>query len=355
MPKPFGLRSFASDNHAGVPPEVLAAIAEANVDHAVAYGEDPWTARAAQCFREVLGEQAEPFLVFTGTAANVMALRAACRSWEGVICAETAHMNTSEGGAPERIAGVKLRTAPTSDGKLRPEQIDPLLLGIGDAHSVRMRLVSLTQATELGTVYTVAELRALSDHAHERGLLVHLDGARLANAAAALGVPLRALSTDAGIDLVSFGGTKVGLLGAEAVVALRPELALDMQFLRMQGGQLASKSRFLASQFIAFFEDDLWLRLARNANAMAARLADGVRGVGGVEIVQPVHSNAVFARLPRPAIAPLQARWPFHVWDEPNDVVRWVCCWDTTAEDVDAFAAAIAATVAGQGLRSPVQ
>jgi len=343
VPKPFGLRSFASDNHAGVPPEVLAAIAEANVDHAVAYGEDPWTARAAQCFREVLGEQAEPFLVFTGTAANVMALRAACRSWEGVICAETAHMNTSEGGAPERIAGVKLRTVPTPDGKLRPEQIDPLLLGIGDAHSIRMRLVSLTQATELGTVYTVAELRALSDHAHERGLLVHLDGARLANAAASLGVPLRALSTDAGIDLVSFGGTKVGLLGAEAVVALRPELAPDMQFLRMQGGQLASKSRFLAAQFIALFEDDL---LARNANAMAARLADGVRGVGGVEIVQPVQSNAVFARLPRSAIAPLQAQWPFYVWDDPGDVVRWVCSWDTTPEEVDVFVGAIGAQCA---------
>jgi threonine aldolase len=322
---------------------VLAAIAKANSDHAIAYGEDPWTERAERCFRDQFGEQARAFLVYNGTAANVLALRAACRDWEGVICADSAHMNTSEGGAPERIAGVKLFAAPTSDGKLRPEQIDPLLVGIGDEHSVQVRLVSVTQATERGTVYSAAELRALVDHAHERGLLVHVDGARLANAAAALGEPLRALTTDVGVDLLSFGGTKNGALGAEAVVLLREGLAPDFAFLRMQGGQLASKSRFLAAQMIALFEDDLWLVLARHANAMAARLADRVRDLARVEITQPVESNAVFARLPREAIAPLRAQWPFYVWDEPRDEVRWVCSWDTTAEEVDAFAAAIEA------------
>ena len=337
------MRSFASDNHSGVPAEVLAAISEANVDHAIAYGADPWTARAEQCFRDQLGEQARSFLVFNGTAANVLALRAACREWEGVICAANAHLNTSEGGAPERIAGVKLRAVPTPDGKLRPEQIDPLLVGIGDEHSAQMRLVSITQATELGTLYSVAELRALTDHAHERGLLVHLDGARIGNAAAALGLPLRALTTDAGVDLLSFGGTKLGLLGAEAVVLLREDLAPDFRFLRMQAGQLASKSRFLAAQFIALFEDDLWRTLAAHANAMAARLAAGVRRATAVEITQAVEANAVFARLPRAAIEPLQAQWPFHVWDEASDEVRWVCSWDTTPEEVDAFVAAIAA------------
>jgi threonine aldolase len=339
------VRSFGSDNHSGVPAEILAALAAANVDHAPSYGEDEWTARAEQCFRDQLGEQARAFLVFNGTAANVLALRAACQPWEGVICTANAHIHVHEAGAPERIAGVKLHPLASADGKLRPEQIDPLLHGAGDEHAVQMRLVSLTQATELGTVYTLAELRALTDHAHELGLLVHLDGARLANAAAALGVPLRALTTDSGIDLLSFGGTKLGLLGAEAVVLLRPELAPDFRYLRMQTGQLASKGRFLAAQFLALFEDDLWLSLARHANAMAARLGDGVRGLDGVTLTQPVESNAVFATLPRAAIAPLQAQWPFYVWDEPTCEVRWLCSWDTKAEEVDAFVAAIAAAV----------
>lgn len=336
------MRSFGSDNHSGVPAEVLAAIAAANADHAIAYGEDEWTARAERCFRDELGEHARAFLVFNGSAANVLALRACCEPWQGVICTESAHINVHEAGAPERIAGVKLHPVASADGKLRPEQIDPLLLGAGDEHSVQMKLVSVTQASELGTVYSPAELRAICDHAHELGLLVHLDGARLGNAAAALDLPLRALTTDVGVDIVSFGGTKLGLLGAEAVVLLAPELAPDFRYLRMQTGQLASKSRFLAAQFIALFEDDLWRRLAQHANAMAARLAEAVRPL--VEITQPVQSNAVFARLPRGAIAPLQEQWPFYVWHEPSGEVRWLCSWDTTAEEVDAFAAAIAAT-----------
>ncbi len=338
------MRSFGSDNHSGVPGEVLAAVAAANVDHAVAYGEDEWTARAEQRFRDELGEQARAFLVFSGSAANVLALRACCEPWQGVICTANAHIHLREAGAPERIAGVKLHPVASADGKLRPEQIDPLLVDIGDQHSVQIRLVSVTQASELGTVYSADELRAICDHAHERGLLVHLDGARLGNAAAALDLPLRALTTDVGVDVVSFGGTKLGLLGAEAVVLLRPDLAPDFRFLRMQGGQLASKSRFLAAQFIALFEDELWRRLAGHANAMAARLAAQIGEI--VEITQAVESNAVFARLPHGAIAQLQQRWPFYVWHEPTGEVRWLCSWDTTAEEVDAFAAAIAAAVA---------
>lgn len=340
------MRSFASDNHAGVPPEILAAIAEANSDHAPAYGEDRWTARAEQCFREQLGERARAFLVFNGTAANVLALRATCRSWEGVICAQSAHINVDEGGAPERIAGVKLMASPTPDGKLTPDVIDRSLVEIGDQHRVQPRLLSLTQSTELGTCYTPAELRELSAHAHERGLLVHLDGARLGNAAASLGVSLRELSTDAGIDVLCFGATKLGGLGAEAVVFLEPALAEDFRYLRKQSLSLASKGRYLAAQFLALFEDDLWLRLAGHANAMAQRLAAGVRALDAVRITQEVQANAVFATLPAGAVATLKARWPFYIWDELTGEVRWMCSWDTTPDEVDEFVGAVAAAVA---------
>jgi len=341
------MRSFASDNHAGVPEQVLATIAAANVDHAPAYGEDPWTARAERCFRDQLGEQAEAFLVFNGTAANVLALRATCRPWEGVICAASAHINVDECGAPERIGGVKLLAAPAPDGKLTPDQIDRMISGVGDEHSVQMRLLSVSQSTELGTCYSPAELSALSDRAHERGLYVHLDGARLGNAAASLGVPLRAITTDAGVDVVSFGGTKLGLLAAEAVVFLRPELAADFRYLRKQSLSLASKGRFLAAQFVALFEDDLWLSLASHANAMAGRLAAGLVSVERVRITQAVQANAVFAMLPAAAIEQLQERWPFYVWDEHTGEVRWMCSWDTTPAEVDALVEAIAAAVGG--------
>jgi threonine aldolase len=337
------VRSFASDNHSGVPQQVLDAVAAANIDHANAYGADEWTARAEAIFRDQFGEHARAYLCFNGTAANVLSLRATCEPWQGAICTSVAHLHVHEGGAPERIAGVKLHPVATPDGKLRPEQIDPWLLGVGDEHSLRMRLVSLTQASELGTVYSLDELRAICDHAHELGLLVHIDGARLGNAAAALDASLRAITTDVGVDIVSFGGTKLGLLGAEAVVILRQELAPEFRYLRIQGGQLASKSRFLAAQFIALFEDDLWLRLCRHSNAMAARLAQAV--APHVEITQAVESNAVFARLPAAAIAPLQEQFLFYTWDEPTSEVRWLCSWDTTPEEVDAFASAVVAAL----------
>ena len=341
------MRSFASDNHAGVPAEVLAAIAAANLDHAPAYGADEWTSRAERCFRDHLGEEARAFLVFNGTAANVLALRATCRPWEGVICAESAHINLDECGAPERIAGVKLLTARAPDGKLTPDLLDRAIVGVGDEHTVQARLLSLTQSTELGTCYSPAELRALSDDAHARGLLVHVDGARLGNAAASLGVPLRAITADAGIDVLSFGGTKLGLLAAEAVVFLRPELAEDFRYLRKQTLSLASKGRFLAAQFIALFEDDLWLRLASHANAMAGRLADGLSALEQVRITQEVQANAVFAKLPAAAISRVQERWPFYVWDERAGEVRWMCSWDTTPADVDGLLEDIRAAVAG--------
>ncbi|MBW3653611.1 MAG: low specificity L-threonine aldolase [Actinobacteria bacterium] len=333
------MKGFASDNYAGAHPEVLAAIADANDGHAVAYGGDPWTARAEQLLREHFGEQVVSYLVFNGSAANVLSLRALCRPWESVVCAAQAHINVDEGGAPEQIAGVKLQDVPTQDAKLTPEHVEWLLGRRGDEHAVQPRVVSVTQSTELGTRYSPFELHALAHFAHERGLLLHVDGARLANAAAALDVPLRALTTDVGVDVVSFGGTKNGLLLGEAVVFCDPRLAENFKYLRKQTLQLASKGRFIAAQFVALLEGDLWLRNASHANAMAARLADALLEAPGVRLTQPVQANAIFAVLPPGATAPLQQDWPFYTWDAATGEVRLVCSWDTTPDEVDAFAA----------------
>ena len=335
------MKGFASDNYAGAHPAVLAAVAAASDGHAVSYGADPWTARAEELLREHFGEQASSYLVFNGSAANVLSFRALCRPWEAVVCAAGAHVNVDEGGAPERIAGVKLLALPAPDGKLTPAGVTSQLHRTGDEHAVQPRVVSVTQSTELGTRYSPAELRALADTAHEHGLLLHVDGARLANAAAGLGVPLRAITTDAGVDVVSFGGTKNGLLLGEAVVFLRPGLDDGFAHLRKQTLQLASKGRFLAAQFVALLEGDLWQRSAAHANAMALRLAAAVADVPGVRITQAVQANGVFAVLPPGATAALQRDWRFYEWDHATGEVRWMCSWDTTAEEVDAFAAAV--------------
>ena len=341
-----GERGFASDNHAGVLPEVLEAVAAANDGHAVSYGADRWTARLDGVFRREFGDDARAALVFNGTGANVVAMQALCRRpYEGVVCASTAHLNVDEGGAPERVAGLKLLAVDTPDGKLTPDLVASRLVRFGDEHAVQPRVVSLTQSTELGTVYSVDEVRALAGQAHDHGLLLHVDGARLANAAAALGASLRALTTDAGVDAVSLGGTKNGLLLGEAVVFLRPGLGDDVAFLRKQSMQLASKMRFLSAQFEVLLTDSLWQRPAAHANAMAARLAEAVSGIDGVRLTQRVEANAVFAVLPPEATAELQKKWHFYVWDERTGEVRWMCSWDTTEEDVDAFVAAVAEAV----------
>jgi threonine aldolase len=348
-PAPGAVHDFASDNHAGAHHEVIEAIAAANVGHVGGYGADGWTERAAELFRRHFGPEARAFAVFNGTAANVLAIDALTRPHEAVICAASAHLNLDECGAPERIAGVKLLTVATDHGKLAPADLGRWEAKRGDEHHVQPRVVSITEATELGTLYTAAELRALADAAHERDMFVHLDGARLANAAAALGASLAELTTAAGIDAVSFGGTKNGLILGDAVIFTRGEGAAGFEFLRKQGMQLASKLRFISAQFEALLGGDLWLRSARHANEMAARLATAVEPIDGVELVHPVEANGVFARLPRPAIdrllSELPGEPPFYVWDEGADVVRWMCAWDTTPEDVDGFAAAVAAAV----------
>jgi threonine aldolase len=336
-----GQRGFASDNNATVHPDVLAAIERVNVGHALGYGHDDYSHEALSRFTDHFGEDARAFPVFNGTGANIVSVRAACRPWQAVICAETSHLNVDECGAAEAIAGVKLLTAATEHGKLTPELVASRIARIGDEHAVQPRLVSISQCTELGTIYTLEETAALAELAHAHGLLLHVDGARLCNAAAALDTGLRELTTDAGVDIVSFGGTKNGLLGADSVVVLAPALLDGLDYLRKQSLQLASKMRFLAAQFDALLSDELWRRCATHANAMAARLAERVGGIPGLTITRPVQTNAVFATIPPDTVEPLQARSAFYIWDERSSEVRWMCSWDTTEEDVDGFAFAV--------------
>ena len=340
-------RSFASDNNAGAHPEVLAAIERANSGHVRAYGDDPFTAAAVRRFRAELGDQAEVFFVFGGTGANVVGLQALLRSHEAIVCSDFSHIHVDECGAAEKFIGSKLLTVRPPDGKLTPALVATRMHGIGDQHHVQPRAISITQATEYGTVYTAAEIAALAEYAHGHDMLLHVDGARIANAAAALGVPLRAFVTDAGVDVLSFGGTKNGMLGGEAVVFLDPALAREARFVRKQAMQLPSKMRFIAAQFDALLADGLWLRSARHANAMARRLAEGVRRVPGVTVTQSVDANAVFAVVPREAIAPLQEEFFFYVWDPERPEVRWMASFDTTAEEVDAFIEAVSRVVVG--------
>ncbi len=339
------LTLFASDNYAGAHPAVLDAVAAANSGWAQAYGDDAWTARLRERLRELFGE-VESFPVFNGTGGNVTALAAVLRPYEAVICPETAHINVDECGAPERIAGAKLIDVPTPDGKLTPELLQGRLVGFGDQHHVQARVISISQSTELGTVYSPAEITALAATAHEAGLLLHVDGARLVNAAEALGLELRDLTTGCGVDLLTLGGTKCGLLGAEAVVFLRPGLADDYLYARKQGTQLASKMRFISAQLLRLLEGDLWRETAGHANAMARRLGDAAAEVPGVRIAYPLQANAVFAALPRPVIERLHEQYHFYVWDEDAGVVRWMCSWQTTPDDVDALAGALREAVA---------
>jgi threonine aldolase len=338
-------RGFASDNYAGVHPDVLAGLAAVNAGHVTSYGDDPFTAEAVAKFRDLLGEQVEVFFVFNGTGANVTALQSLLHPWQNVICTQTAHINWDEAGAPERFLGSKLVDVPTPDGKLTPDLIRASFVGRGDVHHVQPTVVSITQSTELGTLYSLDELRAIADTTHELEMHLHMDGARICNAAASLGVELRETTADVGVDVLSFGGTKNGLMGGEAVVFFRPELARHTPNIRKQQMQLASKMRFISAQFLALFDGDLWRHNATHANAMARRLHDAVVDVPGVSITQPVQANGVFARLPEQAIPKLQEAYPFYEWDAASHEVRWMCSWDTTEDDVDSFARLVAEVV----------
>nr|WP_264794385.1 low specificity L-threonine aldolase [Arthrobacter mangrovi] len=338
-------RGFASDNYSGVHPEILTALAHANGGHQVSYGEDDYTARLQEIIQTHFGAQAVAYPVFNGTGANVLSLQSMLPRWGAVICAATAHINVDENGAPERVGGMKLLPVPTEDGKLTPELIDREAWGWGDEHRAQPLAVSLTQSTELGTLYSIEEIRAIADHAHGHGMKLHMDGARLANAAAALDVPLREFTTDAGVDIVSLGGTKNGLLFGECVVVLNPEAAAGLPYLRKMNMQLASKMRFISAQFVALLEDGLWLRSAAHANAMAARLRAAVAGIDGVRPTQETQANAVFATLPAGAADRIRKKFRFYDWDAARGEVRWMCSFDTSEADVDAFAEAIRAEV----------
>jgi len=341
------VRGFASDNYSGIHPEVLAAIAAANDGHQIAYGEDQYTERLQEVFRGHFGDGIQAFPVFNGTGANVVGLQSMLPRWGAVIAASTAHINVDEGGAPERMGGMKLLTVPTDDGKLTPELVDREAWGWGDEHRAQPLVVSITQSTELGTLYTPDEIRALADHAHGHGMRLHVDGARLSNAAAALDLPLAAFTRDVGVDVLSFGGTKNGAMLGEAIVVLNPEASDGLIYGRKYSMQLASKMRFVSAQLIALLEGDLWLRNAGHSNAMAARLRAGVEAgiadesIRGVEFTQPTQANGVFATLPDGVADRLRESFRFYDWDAARREVRWMCSFDTQESDVDAFIAAI--------------
>jgi threonine aldolase len=345
-------RGFASDNYAGAHPEVLAAIAAANGGHQVSYGEDVYTARLRDVMRGHLGERAEVFPVFNGTGANVIALTSMLPRWGAVVTTSTAHIHTDENGAPERIGGLKLLTVDAPGGKLTPDLIDREAWGWGNEHRAQPLAVSITQSTELGTLYSIDEIRAIADHVHARGMTLHMDGARISNAAAALGVPLRAFTTDAGVDILSLGGTKNGALYGEAVVVLDPQVATGLEYLRKLTMQLTSKMRFVSAQLLALYEDDLYLRSAGHANAMAARLRGALDelvasgDVTGLTFSQPTQANAVFGVLANEAADRIREQVRFYDWDRAGGEVRWMTAFDTSESDVDRFVAVVARELA---------
>ena len=348
-------RGFGSDNHSGISPEVLQAITAANIDHALAYGDDEWCARTEELFRREFGPQAKVYFVFNGTGANVLCIDAMCRSHEAVVCAETAHINVDECGAPQRVVGCRLLTVDTPDGKLTPELVKTRLHGFGFEHHSQPKAISITQSTELGTLYTLDEIRALADLAHSYHMYLHMDGARLANAAVALGCTFKEMTTDLGVDCLSFGGTKNGMLMGESCVILNPALDIDMKYRRKQMTQLCSKMRFIAAQFEAYLTTGLWRRNAEHSNRMAQLLHEEVKKLG-VRVMYDVQVNSVFVQLPADIWHALQKEYFFYDWDEgtssecsdseaenkiAQNVVRWMCSFDTTEEDIHSFIAAL--------------
>ena len=338
-------RSFASDNNSGVHPEILKAITAANDGHVVAYGDDPYTERAVGLFRKHFGKQVEVFFVFGGTGANVLGLKAATEPYHAVVCAETAHINVDECGAPERFTGCKLLDVATSDGKITPEHVKPFLDHIGFEHHVQARVISISQSTEMGTVYTPGELKALSSFAHKNGMLLHMDGARIANAAASLRTDLRKITTDVGVDILSFGGAKNGMMFGEAVVFFDPKLAVGFKYLRKQGTHLPSKMRFISAQFEALLAKDLWRQNAEHSNRMAQILGAELAKIPQIKFTQKVESNGVFAILPKKYIPLLQKKYFFYVWNEQTSEVRFMTSFDTTEDDIGDFVNLVKRTV----------
>ncbi|KNZ68334.1 aromatic amino acid beta-eliminating lyase/threonine aldolase [Thermincola ferriacetica] len=338
-------KNFASDNCSGVHPEILQAICEANQGHTLAYGDDVYTASALNKFREHFGKDIEVFFVFNGTGANVLSLQAATDSFNAVICADTAHINCDECGAPEKFTGCKLLTIPSTNGKITVDQVEKFLHLAGNQHHSQPKAISITQSTELGTVYQPREIQTIADFAHTHDMFLHMDGTRLANAAASLNLTLREISRDVGVDILSFGGTKNGMMYGEAVVIFNKNLHKNFSYIRKQGMQLASKMRFIAAQFEALLSNDLWLRNARHTNKLAKLLAEEVSKIPQIKITQPVQANAVFAIVPPQFIPALQQEYFFYVWNKETSEVRWMISFDTTEEDVIDFVRLIRQTI----------
>ncbi len=334
-------RSFASDNNSGVHPKIMQVLQEVNQGHYIGYGDDPYTAEAVQKFKQLFGEDIEVFFVYNGTGANTVILNTVTRSYHSIICPDSAHINVDECGAPSAMTGCKMEFIRTPDGKLTPELIKTMLHGIGFEHHSQPRVVSITQSTELGTLYSLAELRILSDFCHEHDLLLHLDGARIANAAVALNCSLKEMTTDTGIDMMSFGGTKNGMMFGEAVIFFRPELASDFRYFRKQGMQLHSKMRYISAQFSALLTDNLWYINAKHSNDMAQLLYAELKKINGIKITRPSVVNSVFAILPADVIPRLQQKYFFYVWDEDTHEVRFMTTFDTTEEDIKNFISAL--------------
>ena len=340
-------RGFASDNNAGVHPEILEAVTRVNQGHVVAYGDDAYTRSAIKKFEEHFGPDIAVFFTFNGTGANVLGLQAVTRSFHSVLCSDYAHIYTDECGAPEKHLGCKLIPLAHQDGKVTLDSVRHAYHGIGDEHHAQPRVVSITQSTEMGTVYRPEEVQALALFAHEHGMILHMDGARIANAAVSLGQTLGAATRDLGVDVLSFGGTKNGILGGEAVVFFRREFGNDFLYLRKQSMQLASKMRFIAAQFEALLTGELWRRSAEHANRMAHRLKEEIMCIPGVKIVWKVEANGVFVQIPHEAIERIKQQYFFYTWIEEESIVRWMCSFDTTEEDIRRFGEVVAKAVKG--------
>lgn len=334
-------RGFASDNNAGTSPEVIKKLEEVNSGHVVGYGDDPYTAEAVKQFKNHFGEQAIPYFVFTGTGANVLSIAAGGSPFNSVFCAETAHIQIDECGAPERFTGCKLIPLSTDNGKITCELLKTHMTGFGFEHHSQPGIISISQTTEMGTIYQIEEIARLAEFAHQYGLILHMDGARLSNAAVSLNRSFKEMTADAGVDILSFGGTKNGLMAAESVIFFRKDLSEDFKYLRKQGMQLASKMRFIAAQFLAFFENELWKRNASHANIMAQKLFNAVKDIPEIKITQQVEANGIFAIIPKSIIAELQNEFFFYVWNEERGEVRWMTSFDTTDEDIEGFVSSL--------------
>lgn len=332
------MRSFGSDNHSGVHPRIMEALAEINRDHAVAYGDDPWTAEAKELLRSMLGDKSvEPLFLFNGTGANVVALQACTLPFHSILCAATAHIAVDECGAPVKFTGASLKEIETPDGKLTPDLVRPHLHGFGFEHHSQPKVIAISQTTELGTAYTPDELKALAALAHQHDMYLFVDGTRVANACAYLGTTLKEITADCGVDIFTLGGTKNGLMFGEALIALRPELSENLKYYRKQTTQLYSKMRYIAAQFIPYLKEDIWMENARESNRAARRLFEGMETVPGVKITQAVQSNAVFFTAPEGIREQLRQRYFFYDWNEAIGEARLVCSWDTSMDDIEQF------------------